>query len=255
VTLFIFGDKIGLDISKSYVRRCEMAFSLHVENYLKNIYLLQSHYARVPTAALAERLGVSSPSVTSMVRKLARMGLLAHEPYKGVSLTRRGEVAALRIIRAHRLWEAYLVEAVGLSWDQAHVEAERLEHALSDELADRLDEMLDHPETDPHGHPIPTRDGEMPLPVGTPLAELLPGTTGAVLQVRDDTPELLRYLGGLRIYPREAIAVLEVAPFDGPIHIRVGGTDQVLGREVAQHVIVAPDDKDGTQRAKKDVNQ
>jgi DtxR family Mn-dependent transcriptional regulator len=141
------------------------------------------------------------------------------------------------------LWESYLVQAIGLSWDQAHVEAERLEHALSDELADRLDEMLDRPATDPHGHPIPTRDGRMPPPVGVSLAELPPGTTGTVLQVRDDTPELLRYLGGLGIYPGEAIAVLKVAPFDGPIHVRVGGTVQVLGREAAQHVMVATEDK------------
>jgi DtxR family Mn-dependent transcriptional regulator len=216
-----------------------MKLGLHVENYLKNIYLLQSRYARVPTAALAERLGVSSPSVTSMVRKLARMGLLAHEPYRGVSLTERGEAAALRVIRAHRLWESYLVEVIGLSWDQAHVEAERLEHALSDGLADRLDEALDHPATDPHGHPIPTREGRMPSLTGTPLTELPSETAGTVLQICDDTPALLRYLGGLRIYPGEAIAVLEVAPFDGPIHVRVGGTTQVLGRQAAQHVMVA----------------
>ena len=229
-----------------------MQLGLHVENYLKNIYLLQSRYARVPTAALAERLDVSSPSVTSMVRKLARMGLLAHEPYRGMSLTERGEAAALKVIRAHRLWELYLVETVGLSWDEAHVEAERLEHALSDELAARLDEMLDHPTTDPHGHPIPTRDGRMPPPTGVPLAELPPGTTGTVLQIKDDTPELLRYLGGLGIYPGEAIAVLEVAPFDGPIHIRVGGTVQVLGREAAHHAIVATAEKNITELAKKE---
>jgi DtxR family Mn-dependent transcriptional regulator len=219
-----------------------MQLGLHVENYLKNIYLLQPRYVRVPTAALAERLGVSSPSVTSMVRKLARMGLLAHEPYRGVSLTKRGEAAALRIIRAHRLWESYLVEAIGLSWDQAHVEAERLEHALSDELADRLDEMLDHPAADPHGHPIPSRDGSMPPSGGVRLTALPLDTTGTVLQIRDDTPELLRYLGGLGIYPGETIAVLEVAPFEGPIHVRVGGTTRVLGRQAARHVMVATEE-------------
>jgi DtxR family Mn-dependent transcriptional regulator len=215
-----------------------MELGLHVENYLKNIYLLQSLHARVPTAALAERLGVSAPSVTGMVRKLARIELLVHEPYKGVSLTEQGERVALKVIRAHRLWELYLVKAVGLSWDQAHVEAERLEHALSDELAARLDEMLDHPAIDPHGHPIPTQDGSMPDWAGVPLTELQPGSTGIVLQIWDDTPELLRYLGGLGIYPGETIAVLEIAPFQGPIHVHVGGTDQALGREAAQHVVV-----------------
>lgn len=216
-----------------------MELSLYVENYLKNIYFLQARYARVPTAALAKRLGVSSPSVTSMVHKLARMGLLAHEPYKGVRLTPQGEAAALKVIRAHRLWELYLVVVIGISWDQAHVEAEQLEHALSDELADRLDEMLEHPVTDPHGHPIPTRDGRMPSCTGAPLADLPVGTTGTILQIKDDTPELLRYLGGLGIYPGEVITVFRLAPFNGPIHVRVGATAQVLGREAADHVIVA----------------
>lgn len=215
-----------------------MDLGLHVEDYIKNIYLLQSHHARVPTAALAERLGVSAPSVTSMVHKLARIELALYEPYKGVSLTEQGEAVALKVIRAHRLWEQYLVEVVGLAWDQAHVEAERLEHALSDELAARLDEILDHPVFDPHGHPIPTPDGSMPSWVGVPLTELDPGSTGTVLQIWDDTPELLRYLGGLGIYPGEAIAVLEIAPFDGPIHVDVGGAGKVLGREAATHVMV-----------------
>ena len=215
-----------------------MKLGLYVENYIKNIYLLQSVYDRVPTAALAERLGVSAPSVTGMVRRLARMELPVHEPYKGVSLTEQGERAALKVIRAHRLWELYLVEAIGLAWDQAHVEAERLEHALSDELAARLDEILGHPEIDPHGHPIPAPDGTVPTLAGMPLTELLPGATGLVLQIWDDTPELLRYLGGLGIYPGEAIAVLEIAPFDGPIHVHVSGADQALGREAAHHVVV-----------------
>ena len=227
-----------------------MDLGLHVENYLKNIYLLQSHHDRVPTAALAERLGVSAPSVTGMVRKLARMELLVHEPYKGVWLTKQGERVALKVIRAHRLWELYLVEAVGLSWDQAHVEAEQLEHTLSDELAARLDEMLEYPAIDPHGHPIPAQDGSMPSFNGVPLTELHPGSTGIVLQIWDDTPELLRYLGGLGIYPGEAIAVLAIAPFQGPIHVHVGGTDQALGREAACHVVVEMEVENETEMAR-----
>ena len=141
-------------------------------------------------------------------------------------------------IRAHRLWELYLVEAIGLSWDQAHVEAERLEHALSDELAARLDELLGHPTLDPHGHPIPTLEGTMPPRTGVSLTELDPGATGTVMQIWDDTPALLRYLGALGVYPGEDISVLEIAPFDGPIHVHVSGADQVLGREAAHHVVV-----------------
>lgn len=215
-----------------------MNLSPQIEDYLKNIYLLQTQYPQVPTTALAERLGVSAPSVTAMVRRLAQMGLLEHRRYKGVRLTSNGEAIALKVIRAHRLWELYLVEALDLPWDQAHIEAERLEHTLSNTLADRLDEVLDHPTTDPHGHPIPSRNGQMPLLAGTALAELVPGERGMILQIRDDTPELLRYLGDLGIYPGESIAILEVAPFNGPIHIRVGKEICVLGQEVAKKVIV-----------------
>jgi DtxR family Mn-dependent transcriptional regulator len=215
-----------------------MNLSPQIEDYLKNIYLLQSQYPQVPTTALAERLGVSAPSVSGMVRRLAQMGLLEHRRYEGVRLTSNGEAMALKVIRAHRLWELYLVEVLDLPWDQAHVEAERLEHALSEELADRLDEVLNHPTTDPHGHPIPSRNGRMPPSTGTPLTELSPGQTGIVMHIRDDTPELLRYLGELGIYPGQAIAVLEVAPFNGPIHVRVGEALQVLGQEVAGHVVL-----------------
>jgi len=221
------------------------------EDYLKNIYLLQAQYPQVPTTALAGRLGVSAPSVTSMVRKLARQGLLEHERYRGVRLTTRGEALALKVLRAHRLWELYLVKVLDLSWDQAHVEAERLEHALSDELAERLDQVLDHPTADPHGHPIPTRNGRMPAPTGTPLTGLSPGERGTVLQIRDDTPELLRYLGEAGLYPGESIAILKMAPFNGPIHLRVGKAVQILGREAAGHVIVEKQTRGSERKVEK----
>jgi DtxR family Mn-dependent transcriptional regulator len=215
-----------------------MNITPHIEDYLKSIYFLQSQHPRVTTRALAGRLGVSAPSASSMMHKLARLGLLDHERYKGARLTAHGEALALKILRAHRLWELYLVKALDLPWDQAHVEAERLEHALSDELADRLDKALGHPTTDPHGHPIPSRSGQMPIQSGTPLTDLLPGETGVVLEIRDETPELLRYLGELGIYPGEPVTVLEVAPFNGPIHTRIDDVVRVLGQEVAEHVMV-----------------
>lgn len=213
-------------------------FSSQMEDYLKSIYLLQTRHSRVPTSVLARHLDVSPPSVTGMVQKLAGLGLVVHEPYRGVRLTHEGEALALKIVRAHRLWEAYLVEVLELAWDEAHLEAERLEHVLSEELADRLDEVLDHPATDPHGHPIPSRSGRMPPPSGIPLTELLPEEKGIILQIRDETPELLRYLGGMGIYPGESITVREVAPFNGPIHAHVAGVTQALGRQVAEHVVV-----------------
>jgi DtxR family Mn-dependent transcriptional regulator len=215
-----------------------MDLSPKIEDYLKSVYLLQARHPQVSTTALAERLGVSAPSVSAMVRKLAHHGLLEHQPYKGVRLTARGEAVALKIIRAHRLWELYLVEELGFAWDQAHVEAEQLEHAVSQQLTDRLDQVLDHPTTDPHGHPIPNRNGQMPTSAGLPVTQLRPDETATVLQIRDDTPELLRYLGNLGVYPGERITVLEVAPFNGPIHIQVSQATRVLGREVAEHVMV-----------------
>lgn len=215
-----------------------MNISSQMEDYLKGIYLLQSRHGRVPTSVLAGHLDVSAPSVTGMVRKLSALGLVEHKPYRGVRLTRDGEALALKIVRAHRLWEAYLVEQLHVSWDVAHEEAERLEHALSEELVDRLDEALDHPMTDPHGHPIPSRNGRMPPTDGMPLTELPPDEQGIILQIRDETPELLRYLGGMGIYPGESITVREVAPFNGPIHAQVAGTAQALGRQAAEHVVV-----------------
>jgi DtxR family Mn-dependent transcriptional regulator len=218
-----------------------MELSTHVEDYLKSIYHLQSQYVHVPNKALAEHLGVSSPAVTGMARKLTKLGLLLRKRYKGVQLTAQGEAMALQVIRAHRLWELYLVRELDLSWDQAHVEAERLEHVLSETLADRLDEVLDHPTVDPHGQPIPTRDGRLPTVNGKPLAELTTGETGITLQIRDETPELLRYLAKLGLYPGQPVTVLQVDPFEGPIHLQVGGDAQVLGREAATHVLIQTD--------------
>ncbi len=215
-----------------------MELSPQIQDYLKNIYQLQSEHSQVPTTALAERLGVSAPTVSSMVRKLAELKLVDHQPYKGVQLTPEGERLALGVLRAHRLCETYLVRVLGFAWDEAHVEAERLEHAMSAKLTDRLEEALDYPTSDPHGHPIPSRDGQVPCCEGEPLTALKPGETGTILQIKDDTPKLLRYLGELGLYPGETITVLEVAPFSGPIHVRLGDVDQVVGREVAEHVVV-----------------
>ncbi|MCL7453659.1 MAG: metal-dependent transcriptional regulator [Anaerolineae bacterium] len=215
-----------------------MELSPQIEDYLKNIYQLQTRYGRVPTTALAERLAITAASVTGMVRKLAGLGLVDHEPYHGVRLTASGESLALQIVRAHRLWELYLVQALEVPWDQAHVEAEQLEHALSQGLADRLAEVLGHPTADPHGHPIPSRNGDVARRGGVPLDHLPAGEAGVVVQIRDDTPELLRYLGKLGIYPGEHVAVLDVAPFEGPLRVQIGDRTEVLGRRVAGHVMV-----------------
>ena len=205
----------------------KMEYSSRIEDYLKNLYQLQASYERVPTTALADRLDITAASVTGMVRKLAGLGLVDHQPYRGVRLTDRGKDIALQIVRAHRLWELYLVQALQVPWDQAHVEAERLEHALSGGLADRLDEVLGFPTTDPHGHPIPSRNGDMKRPSGVPLDQLSSGDVAVVVQIQDDTPDLLRYLGTLGIYPGEQVAVLDIAPFEGPLRLQIGRRTEV----------------------------
>jgi DtxR family Mn-dependent transcriptional regulator len=140
----------------------DSARSISVEDYLLAIYRLQANEAPVKTMALAEHLGVTAPSISGMLRKLQRVGLVSHEPYYGVVLTPRGQEEAVRLLRRHRLWEVFLIDVLDLAHDQSHVEAHRLEHATSDEVAERLAAFLGHPETDPHGQPIPALQGALP---------------------------------------------------------------------------------------------
>ncbi len=211
-----------------------------IEDYLKAIYKLSRKGEPVTTSALAERLKVSPASVTNMVKKLAAMNLLTHEPYRGVTLTPAGRKIALETIRHHRLIELYLAEALGLSWDKVHEEAERLEHVISEELEAAMAEALGHPTQDPHGAPIPTAEGQIEEPLHTPLAEVPPGEAVVVRQVSDEDPARLRYLGKLGLYPNTRVEVVDVAPFEGPLTLRVGDAEHVVGRELARSVFVAP---------------
>jgi DtxR family Mn-dependent transcriptional regulator len=172
-----------------------------VEDYLKIIYELQREQGKVATSMLAERLGVAPASATGMIKKLAGMHLVTHEPYQGVVLTAAGEKIALEIIRHHRLIERYLAEALGVPWDQVHDEAEKWEHVLSEALEDRIDAMLGYPTTDPHGAPIPTRNGTIAQLASMRMADLQPGQSAVIVEVSDHDSALLRYLGGLGMYP------------------------------------------------------
>jgi DtxR family Mn-dependent transcriptional regulator len=215
-----------------------------VEDYLKAVYEVGREQGRVTTTALADRLGVTPASVTGMVKKLAELRLVAHEPYQGVALTEAGRRIALEVVRHHRLVELYLAEALGVPWDQVHAEAEKWEHVLSEDLEDRIDARLGYPTTDPHGAPIPSRSGEIAPTSRLALAELEPGRCAVVAEVSDHDPELLRYLGGLGLYPRAEVSVVAVAPFNGPVTVRVGGGEHALGREAAGYVWVAETTKD-----------
>ena len=212
-----------------------------VEDYLKAIWALQQIEAPVSTSRIAERLGLTAAAVTAMVKRLAENGLLRHEPYYGVRLTPAGELASLRIIRRHRVLELFLTEKLGYEWDRVHDEAERLEHAASDELIERLARLLGEPERDPHGSAIPTAEGEVDRAVYPTLADLSPGETVRIVEVGVHEPEQLRYLGSLDLYPGTCVEVVASAPFDGPISLQVNGESRVLSRALARQLYVAED--------------
>lgn len=211
-----------------------------IEDYLKAIYELHQSQATVTTSRLAERLAVTPASATGMVKKLAELKLVEHAPYRGVHLTRAGERIALEVVRHHRLVERYLAEALGVPWDRVHEEAERWEHVLSEEVEERMDALLGRPVTDPHGAPIPARDGTLPRRARLRLSEVEPPCRVTIAEVEDDDPALLRYLGRQGLYPEVELRLTERAPFAGPLTLERGAERLVLGAEVAERVWVHP---------------
>jgi DtxR family Mn-dependent transcriptional regulator len=213
-----------------------------VQDYAKAIYSLHRRTGEpVATSALAERLAVSPASASAMLKRLVSLGLVTHQPYAGTELTEAGERVALEVIRHHRLLELYLAEALGMSWDRVHAEAEVLEHAISPELSELIAEKLGHPTHDPHGDPIPTADGSIDEQDTVPLAEVEPGQTGVFTRVSDSDPEMLRYLSERGIAPGDPLEVLERQPFDGPLTVRFGDGKHALGGTLARMMRVALD--------------
>lgn len=213
--------------------------SQSMEDYLKVIYEILEKEDRASTSAIAERMGLSSASVTSMIKRLADMKLVSHEPYQGVRLTKVGHRTAVEIVRHHRLIELYLAEALGVPWDRVHDEAEKLEHVISEDLEDRIAAALGQPTVDPHGSPIPTRDGSIARIEAVSFSKVAPGETVSVIEVDDRNPELLRYLGDLRLYPGAEIEVVRVEPYGGPYVIRCDEREIILGRAAADAIRVA----------------
>jgi DtxR family Mn-dependent transcriptional regulator len=211
------------------------------EDYLKTIYKLQHEESPVRTTSIAKALGVEPASVTGVVKRLAELDYVQHEPYHGVTLTKSGEKIALDVIRNHRLIELYLIQSLGYSWDEVHDEAERLEHAVSTRFIERIAALLGNPEIDPHGSPIPTRDGRIASASSLRLSEMRQGQRGVIASVDDDDPGLLRYLATLDIRPGNPVTVLEVAPYGGSISVRVGDREHALGPQAAAQVFVHVD--------------
>jgi DtxR family transcriptional regulator, Mn-dependent transcriptional regulator len=210
-----------------------------VEDYLKAIFELESRGTAAETNAIAEMLEIAPASVSGMVRRLADQGLITHERYRGARLTAAGRRAALKTLRRHRVIEAYLTSALGYSWDRVHDEAERLEHAASDELIDRMAAAIGEPETDPHGAPIPNRDGTLEERAAVALVTLQPGEAARVARVSDKDAERLRYLAELGIIPGATVNVVAREPFGGPIALRVGTTTRTIGPELAEQILVS----------------
>jgi DtxR family Mn-dependent transcriptional regulator len=212
-----------------------------VEDYLKAIYELETRQGSAATSDVAEALDVAPASVTGMVRRLAAQGYLDHVPYHGVQLTEVGRRAALRTIRRHRILESYLTTVLKYPWDRVHDEAERLEHAASDDLIERMADALGNPTVDPHGAPIPTIEGTVAEPALRTLVELPIGESARMLLVSDKDPALLRYLAEIGLQPGTVVTVLARAPFDGPLTLRIGSTESMVGPRLAEQVLVAAD--------------
>ncbi len=209
-----------------------------MEDYLKAIYQFARDDEKVSTSNLAQQMNCSPASVTNMLQKLSELKLVEYEPYQGVTLTAAGRKVALEILRHHRLIELYLAEVLGYSWDKVHAEAEQLEHVISEEFEEKIDRALGHPTTDPHGDPIPTKDGKIAVHELQSLWETPGGEEVKICRVSDRNPEVLRYLGTIGIFPDVEIKVLKKGPFNGPIHVKVNESEHSLSEELANQIFV-----------------
>jgi DtxR family Mn-dependent transcriptional regulator len=210
------------------------------EDYLKAIYDLTLNGERATTNQIAEQLGVKPASVTGMLQRLAASEppLLEYRKHQGAGLTEEGTKAALEIVRHHRLLELFLHETLGYSWDEVHVEADRLEHVLSEEMEERIARVLGDPMHDPHGEPIPNRELHIPVQSTLRLNDLRTGQEAVIQYVEDNDAELLRYLEGIGLVPRACVEVLSYSSFDDNLELKVEDRVVVLGPKVTRHIFV-----------------
>ncbi len=210
-----------------------------IEDYIKTIYTLAQEETPVSTSRVAAARSVKPASATSMIQRLAKLNMVNYEKHYGVTLTEAGEKLALEVIRHHRLLELYLMEALGFRWDEVHEQADILEHVISEKLEERIAAALNNPEFDPHGDPIPALDGSMAVLDTTALSDVPPGGQVRVARIPDDSnSELLRYLAGLGLVPGALVRVTAVAPFHGPLTIQIDDSAQVIGRNLAELILV-----------------
>jgi DtxR family transcriptional regulator, Mn-dependent transcriptional regulator len=211
--------------------------SPRIEEYLEYIYKLQEMHESATTSKLAQRLELAPSSVSEMLKQLEQKELVKYAE-KGVVLTKEGELAAKKVIRKHRLSERLLTDILGFKWDEVHEEACRLEHDISPEMEDKIEEKLGNPKTCPHGYPIPDKEGLIVQANTIKLSELKANEKGVVKSVFEENSEMLQYLGSLGIYPEVEVEVKSVAPFGGPILIRIAGSEKSVGKELAEKILV-----------------
>ena len=214
--------------------------SLVEENYLKAIYhLSDAGKSAVSTNALADNMNNKAASVTDMIKRLSGKGVISYEKYHGVNISDKGKRAALKVIRKHRLWETFLVDKLNFNWDEVHEVAEQLEHIQSPLLIEKLDNFLGNPAVDPHGHPIPDKDGKIQEVKQMPLADIQTGRKASVYSVRDGSPEFLRYLSKIGISIGTSLKILERIEFDGSLEILVNNKDKVfISRQASENLLM-----------------
>lgn len=211
-----------------------LGHSAAIEDYVKAIYALElAATDAVTVSAVAERLQVTPPAASAMVRRLAEKDLVTHEPYRGVELTAEGQRLALEVMRHHRLIELFLARELGMPWDRVHVEADVLEHVISEELEELIARKLGDPERDPHGDPIPSSSLELEEGDTKALSEMEEGEWGVFTRVSDADSEMLRYLDGLGISPGDRLELVARQPFDGPLSVRFEHGEHALGGALA----------------------
>ncbi len=212
-------------------------FSQAEENYLKSIYALQRDFHKnINTNLIAEKMQMKASSITDMLKKLALKQLVTYKKYQGVQLTKTGEKVALKVIRKHRLWEYFLVKKLNYNWDEVHEIAEQLEHIKSETLIDKLDSFLKFPKFDPHGDPIPDKDGKIMLIKTVNLLKLKVGQKGVLDSLKDSSDVFLKYLNKKNLALRDKIKVIDIEPFDNSIHIETRTHQLVISKKVAENL-------------------
>ncbi len=212
--------------------------SPQMEDYLKAVYLIRERADSVTTTAIATALSVTPASVTGMIKKLAELKLVRHTPYQGVELSKSGEKIALEIVRHHRLLELFLIEALGYSWDEVHAEADVLEHVISEEFEERVAARLGYPVVDPHGDPIPAKDGTITAVAQQALLQLAIGCSATITRVSDRNSAMLRYAAELGLRPGVRVTLIGAEPFGGSLRLKIGRAECTIGRELAAQVFV-----------------